>query len=111
MSATRLIILRHGETTWNREGRFQGHLDSPLTPAGLEQAQALLIEPLTERELAVVRLLGQRLSYAEIAAELTVAQSTVKTHVNHIYGKFGVSGRKEAILTADRLGLIGADVT
>jgi len=41
MSSTRMIVVRHGETTWNREGRFQGHLDSPLTPEGLEQAQAL----------------------------------------------------------------------
>jgi LuxR family maltose regulon positive regulatory protein len=71
-----------------------------------EQAQARLVEPLTERELTVVRLLGQRLSYAEIAAELTVAPSTVKTHVNHIYGKLGANGRKEAIVTADRLGLM-----
>lgn len=71
-----------------------------------EHAQAQLVEPLTERELAVVRLLGLRLSYAEIATELTIAPSTVKTHVNHIYGKLGASGRKDAILTADRLGLM-----
>lgn len=37
---TTLIIIRHGETTWNREGRVQGHLDSPLTPEGLAQAAA-----------------------------------------------------------------------
>lgn len=41
MPTTCLIVLRHGETCWNREGRFQGHLDSPLTPAGIEQAHAL----------------------------------------------------------------------
>jgi probable phosphoglycerate mutase len=41
MSPTRLIVVRHGETTWNREGRFQGHLDSPLTVEGEEQARAL----------------------------------------------------------------------
>ncbi|MEL6841550.1 MAG: phosphoglycerate mutase family protein, partial [Pseudomonadota bacterium] len=33
-----LFILRHGETEWNREGRMQGHLDSPLTPKGEGQA-------------------------------------------------------------------------
>jgi LuxR family maltose regulon positive regulatory protein len=76
-----------------------------------EHAQAQLVEPLTERELAVVRLLGQRLSYAEIATELTIAPSTVKTHVNHIYGKLGASGRKDAIVTADRLGLMTASST
>jgi LuxR family maltose regulon positive regulatory protein len=75
----------------------------------LERAQAQLVEPLTERELAVVRLLGQRLSYAEIAEELTIAPSTVKTHVNHIYGKLGASGRKDAIVSAARLGLMSVD--
>ena len=41
MEATRLIIVRHGETQWNIEGRRQGHLDSPLTAQGREQAAAL----------------------------------------------------------------------
>lgn len=34
-----IYLTRHGETIWNREGRIQGHLDSPLTPRGLEQAR------------------------------------------------------------------------
>jgi broad specificity phosphatase PhoE len=37
----RLLLVRHGITTWNREGRFQGHLDPPLDPVGVEQAQLL----------------------------------------------------------------------
>ena len=37
---TTLILIRHGETEWNREGRVQGHLDSALTPDGFAQAQA-----------------------------------------------------------------------
>ena len=41
MSVTRVILLRHGETVWNLEGRYQGQLDSPLTPVGLAQARAL----------------------------------------------------------------------
>ena len=41
MSGTRVILLRHGETVWNLEGRYQGHLDSPLTPSGLAQARAI----------------------------------------------------------------------
>ncbi|MGH7772469.1 MAG: histidine phosphatase family protein [Candidatus Binatia bacterium] len=41
MERTHLIVVRHGETTWNAEGRWQGHLDSPLTTGGMKQAQAL----------------------------------------------------------------------
>ncbi len=37
---TTLVLIRHGETEWNREGRIQGHLDSALTPEGIAQAQA-----------------------------------------------------------------------
>ena len=38
---TFLTVVRHGETQWNRQGRMQGHLDSPLTPRGQAQARAL----------------------------------------------------------------------
>ena len=41
MTTTRLILLRHGETVWNRENRIQGHLDSPLNDTGIAQAEAL----------------------------------------------------------------------
>lgn len=37
--ATRVLLVRHGQTEWNVEGRFQGHQDSPLTAAGVEQAR------------------------------------------------------------------------
>jgi probable phosphoglycerate mutase len=38
---TELILIRHGETIWNEQGRWQGHLDSDLTATGLQQAEAL----------------------------------------------------------------------
>jgi len=38
---TRFIVIRHGETRWNLAARVQGHLDSELTPAGIEQADAI----------------------------------------------------------------------
>ena len=40
---TTLVLIRHGETEWNRAGRFQGHADSPLTPRGLAQARAVAL--------------------------------------------------------------------
>jgi len=46
---TRFIIIRHGETHWNREGRFQGHLDSALTEDGVQQARAIAERLAAER--------------------------------------------------------------
>lgn len=43
MHSTQLILIRHGETVWNRRGRWQGHLDSDLTPLGLQQADAVAV--------------------------------------------------------------------
>ncbi len=45
---TTLILIRHGETIWNREGRIQGHLDSALTPEGIAQAEACAMRLQTE---------------------------------------------------------------
>ena len=41
MESTELIIIRHGETTGNRDGIWQGHLDTPLTDVGIAQARAV----------------------------------------------------------------------
>jgi LuxR family maltose regulon positive regulatory protein len=65
-----------------------------------------LIEPLTERELEVLRLIAAGLSNAEIARELVIAVSTVKTHINHIYGKLAVESRIQAAAKARELGLL-----
>jgi len=69
-------------------------------------AMNALVEPLTEREIDVLRLIVAGLSNADIAAELVVAVSTVKSHVNHIYGKLGVENRIQAAERARTLGLI-----
>ena len=43
MTATRLCLVRHGETAWNAEGRVQGQLDIPLSATGLAQAAAVRV--------------------------------------------------------------------
>ena len=65
-----------------------------------------LVEPLTERELAVFRLLVRGLSNAEIARELIITVGTVKRHVNSIYGKLGVNSRAQAIARAQALHVL-----
>ena len=65
-----------------------------------------LIEPLTERELEVLRLLAAGRSNAGMAAELFVEQSTVKTHLIHLYSKLGVHSRTQAVARARALGLL-----
>ncbi len=65
-----------------------------------------LSEPLSERELVMLRLLGTELSGPEIARELVVALSTVRTHTKHIYGKLAVTNRRAAVTRAAELHLL-----
>jgi LuxR family maltose regulon positive regulatory protein len=65
-----------------------------------------LVEPLTDRELEVLRLLAAGKSNQRIARELVVALDTVKKHVTHILGKLGAANRTEAAARARQLGLI-----
>ena len=65
-----------------------------------------LLEPLTERELEVLRLLVAGLSNAAMAQELVITVGTVKRHVNSIYGKLGVNSRTQAVAHAHSLHLL-----
>jgi LuxR family maltose regulon positive regulatory protein len=65
-----------------------------------------LLEPLSERERDVLRLLPTLLPNTEIAGELFVSVNTVKTHVKSIYRKLDVSSRREAVARARQLRLI-----
>ena len=64
------------------------------------------VEPLTERELTILRLLTSHLTFPEIGRELFISRHTVKTHVSRIYRKLGASSRSAAITTARELGLM-----
>ena len=65
-----------------------------------------LIEPLSERELQVLRLLTTRLSSREMAQELFISRDTVRSHIKSIYGKMNVHSRQEAVQRAEELGLL-----
>jgi LuxR family transcriptional regulator, maltose regulon positive regulatory protein len=65
-----------------------------------------LIEPLSERELEVLRLLGTDLSGPEIARELIVSLNTMRTHTKNIYSKLGVNNRRAALRRAEELDLL-----
>jgi LuxR family maltose regulon positive regulatory protein len=66
----------------------------------------MLVEPLSERELEVLRLLPADLTSTEIAQELYVSKNTVRTHISHIYDKLGVHSREDAVQRAEELGLL-----
>lgn len=78
----------------------------PQERAPSTEREGGLIEPLSERELEVLRLIREGLSNREIAQQLAITLHTVKKHNSNIYGKLGVSSRTQAVARARRLGLL-----
>ncbi|MCB0213670.1 MAG: response regulator transcription factor [Anaerolineae bacterium] len=66
-------------------------------------------EPLTEREVAVLKLIAHGLSNQEIADKLVISEATVRTHVSNILGKLHLASRTQAALYALREGLASLD--
>jgi len=64
-----------------------------------------LIDPLSNREIEVLRLLNSDLSVPEISSHLHISVSTLRTHIRNIYGKLGVHSRFEATIKGKTLGL------
>jgi LuxR family transcriptional regulator, maltose regulon positive regulatory protein len=75
-------------------------------PADTHHQQAALLEPLSKRELDVLRLLASSLTGSQIADELFISLATFRTHTKNIYGKLGVHNRIEAIERARDLKLM-----
>jgi LuxR family maltose regulon positive regulatory protein len=75
-------------------------------PTGRGHDRAPIPEPLSDAELAVLRLFPTALSQREIGAELFVSINTVKSHSRSIYRKLGVTARDEAVERARNLELI-----
>jgi LuxR family maltose regulon positive regulatory protein len=80
--------------------------DQTVVEPGGRSATAGLVEPLSERELDVLRLVAQGLSNVQISQRLVVALSTVKGHNLRIFGKLRVQNRTEAVARARELGLL-----
>jgi ATP/maltotriose-dependent transcriptional regulator MalT len=76
-------------------GQFLRHRRSELNPVSL-----------TRRQLEVIRLAAQGCSGREIAQRLFISQTTVKSHFQNVYAKFGVSDRASAVAEAMRYGFI-----
>ena len=75
-------------------------------PHARVRANQALVEPLSDRELEILRLVATGASNKEIAATLVIAEGTVKNHVTNILGKLGVRDRTQAALHAKELGLV-----
>jgi LuxR family maltose regulon positive regulatory protein len=86
------LVMPHVRLPARRDGR-----DGAAVPAG---------EPLTERELQVLRHVSSMLTTAEIASELYISSNTVKSHIKHICHKLAAAHRGEAVRRARQLQLI-----
>jgi LuxR family maltose regulon positive regulatory protein len=99
-------LLRLATQQRNASGYLRRLLAATVAPAGRAPVDQPLIEPLSERELDVLRLLQSELDGPDIARELTVSVATVRTHSRNIYAKLGVNNRRAAVRRADELGLL-----
>jgi two-component system, NarL family, response regulator len=73
---------------------------------GAKLLQRMTNPELTERELEVLRLMAQGMGNQEIGTALIIGESTVKSHVNRILSKLGVSDRTQAVITAVKRGIV-----
>lgn len=85
---------------------FSEKLPLPSPPVALDSAENPLIETISEREIDVLVLLADGLTYQEIAQSMFVSVNTVKSHLKSIYGKLGVHNRREAVARARALHLL-----
>ncbi len=75
-------------------------------PVGAKLADSRMLDPLTDREREVLKLMARGKANKEISFDLAVSESTVKTHVASIIGKLGVTSRTEAALMAQKRGFL-----
>ena len=109
-SATRELLVEHldsGTACWSLVNELVAAADDrPVPAAPAAPAPPALAEPLTERELTILRYLQSILSNTEIAVELSLSVNTVKTHVRNIYRKLDAARRRDAVRRARELHLL-----
>lgn len=95
---TQFILVRHGETIWNRWGKIQGQLDSPLSPEGISQAKTLAERLRLEQfDILVSSDLGRAITTARCIATHTGRTASVDTRLRERhYGIFQGMTRDEA---------------
>jgi DNA-binding CsgD family transcriptional regulator len=79
---------------------LQGSISTPAA------AETVYVEPLSKRELTILRLLATHLTYAQMADELYISPNTVRSHVGAIFRKLAVNRRSEAVTQGRAYGLI-----
>jgi LuxR family transcriptional regulator, maltose regulon positive regulatory protein len=106
-TAVRDLLAKHLESGTAFWSFVRDLVDTPSElPVGPHRSPSGPDEPLTDRELTVLRYLQSVLSNEEIASKLFLSVNTVKTHVRNIYRKLGVSRRREAVQRARELHLL-----
>jgi LuxR family maltose regulon positive regulatory protein len=97
---------QHGKPISSQAGAPHPSAGEAMIEPEFQQTNDKLVEPLSDRELEVLRLVVAGLSNREIAAKLFVSPGTAKTHIHNICGKLGVRNRTEATGRAKELGLV-----
>ncbi len=93
-------------TAFPEQTRRHGEGDGQSIQSVRLRVSQSLVEPLSEREREVLHLIAAGLSNQEIAAQLIVGVSTVKKHINNIFGKLAVRSRTQALAQARELNLL-----
>jgi probable phosphoglycerate mutase len=90
---TTLVLVRHGETEWNRQGRIQGHTDSNLTSIGIDQAEAIAVRLAAE---AFDRLVSSDLGRAHHTARLIAKHVALEVYTDAHFRErgFGIAEGK-----------------
>jgi LuxR family transcriptional regulator, maltose regulon positive regulatory protein len=111
LRALALVSLGVTEFWAARLGEAQRHLEQGVALARRIGRPRPPLEPLSKSEIRVLRYLPTHLSAPEIASELSVSTSTVKTHLRNLYAKLGAHSRAEAVESARALGLLAPSAT